>query len=185
MQKKWIAIAALIFASAGQAFAQDDESQEGVYFGAGIGDFSSELNQLNGTSIDFDEDESAYKAFVGWRFNQFLAAQVDYLDLGRSDSTVGLDNLEVKTRGYVARIEGTLPLAFVELFATAGLMFSSVDANLGETEVLDESDNDPVYSVGAGIEVAERLVLRLEYEIIDIETFDDAEAIWLSAAWRL
>jgi hypothetical protein len=33
--------------------------------------------------------------------------------------------------------------------------------------------------------VAERLVLRLEYEIIDIETFDDAEAIWFSVAWRL
>jgi opacity protein-like surface antigen len=78
-----------------------------------------------------------------------------------------------------------LPLSFFELFATAGLLFSSADATLGGTEVFDESDNDPVYSVGAGFEVAERLILRLEYEIIDIESFDDAEAVWFTVAWRL
>ena len=106
------------------------------------------------------------------------------MDLGRSDSSIGTQNFEIETSGFVARIEGTLPLAFFELFATAGIMFSSVEANLGGTEVFDESDEDPVYSVGAGFEIAERLVLRLEYEIIDVEAFDDAEALWFTAAWR-
>jgi OOP family OmpA-OmpF porin len=184
MHRNWIAVAVLAFASAGQALAQDSEEQQGGYVGVGIGDFSTELDQLNGANINFDESESAYKLFGGWRWNQFLAAQLDYYDLGRSDSSVGLQNLEIETSGFVARIEGTLPLSFFELFATAGIMFSSVDGNLGGTEVFDESDEDPVYSVGAGVEIAERFILRLEYEIIDIEAFDDAEAVWFTAAWR-
>lgn len=184
MRKNWIAVAVLALASAGQAFAQDPEDQDGWYIGLGIGEFSSEIDQLNGGDIDFDEDDSAYKFFVGRRFNQFFAIQFDYLDLGNADSRVGTQNLEVDTSGFVARVEGTLPLAFFELFATAGIMFSSVEANLGSTEAFDESDEDPVYSVGAGFEIAERFVIRVEYEIMDIDALDEADAIWLTAAWR-
>ena len=185
IQRNWIAVAVLAFAGAGQAVAQDDDEQQGVYVGGGVGDFSVEIDELDSDDIDFDESDTAYKLFVGYRFNQSFVAQFDYLDLGRSDTAVGLQNLEIETGGLAARIEGTLPLAFVELFATAGLMFSDVEASLGNTEILDESESDPVYSVGVGFEIAERVVLRLEYEIIDIETFDDTEAIWFTAAWRL
>jgi hypothetical protein len=33
------------------------------------------------------------------------------LDLGRSDTAVGLQNLEIETGGYALPLEGTLPLA--------------------------------------------------------------------------
>jgi OOP family OmpA-OmpF porin len=180
MHNNRIVVAVLAFVSAGQALAQDSDEQQGAYIGGGVGDFGAEIDAIN-----FDESATSYKLFGGWRFNQYLAFQFDYLDLGSPDTSVGLQNLEVETSGYAARIEGTLPLSFFELFATAGLLFSSADATLGGTEVFDESDNDPVYSVGAGFEVAERLILRLEYEIIDIESFDDADAVWFTVAWRL
>ena len=183
MDKNWIAVAVLALASAGQALAQDDE-QKGVYVGVGIGDFSQEIDELDDVDFDFDESDTVYKLFVGYRFNQFFGAQLDYLDLGRTGTTIGSQNLDIETGGFAARVEGTIPLAFMEIFATAGLIFSDVEASFGGVEFFDESDDDPVYSVGVGFEVAERLVLRLEYEVIDIETFDDAEAIWLTAAWR-
>ena len=184
MQRKWI-VAALALACAGQAVAQISEEQRGLYVGAGVGDFSVDIDDLDSTDISFDDSDTAYKLFLGYRINQFFGAQLDYMDLGRTESAVGLQNLEIETGGFAARVEGTLPLAFFELFATAGLVFSDVEASFGGTEFFDESDSDPVYSVGAGFEIAERVVLRLEYEIIDIETFDDAEAIWFTAAWRL
>ena len=131
MNTKWIAVAALALAGAGQAVAQDPEEQEGVYVGGGIGDFSMEIDEFDSDDIDFDESDSAYKLFVGYRFNQFFGAQFDYLDLGGSDSGTGLQHLDVETAGYALRIEGTLPLAFFELFATAGLMFADVEGNYG------------------------------------------------------
>jgi OOP family OmpA-OmpF porin len=187
MERKWIAVTVtvLALAGAGQAVAQDSEEQQGMYVGGGIGDFSSELDNINNANINFDESATAYKLFFGYRFNQFFAVQGDFLDLGQSDTNIGPQNLEIETRGYAVRVEGTLPLAFVELFATAGLVFADVTADFNGNEVFDESNDDPVYSVGIGFEIAERAVLRLEYEIIDIESFDDAEAIWFTAAWRL
>ena len=185
MNTNWIAVAALALAGAGQAVAQNpEELQQGVYVGGGIGDFSMEIDDFDTDDIDFDESDSAYKFFVGYRFNQFFAAQFDWLDLGGGDSGTGAEHLDLDTDGYALRIEGTLPLAFFELFATAGMVYSDTEGTFGGVP-FDESDSDPVYSVGAGFEIAERVVLRLEYEIIDIETFDDAEAIWFTAAWRL
>jgi opacity protein-like surface antigen len=179
MSRNLIAVVAVAFSGAGQALAQDSEEQQGIYIGVGIGDAATEINQLS-----VDENETAYKLFVGYRFNQFLALQGDFLDLGRTDSTFGVQNLAVETRGFTARIEGTLPLAFLELFATAGYIFSDVKATLGGSQIFDESDSDLVYSAGAGIEVFERLVLRLEYEIIEIEALDDSKALWITAGWR-
>jgi OOP family OmpA-OmpF porin len=181
-----IAVAVVALAGTGPAMAQDPEEQEGVYVGGGVGDFSVEIDDFDGDDINFDDSDTVYKAFVGYRFNQFFGAQFDYYDLGSSDSPINnLQTLELETAGWAVRVEGTLPLAFFELFATAGLMYSDVEASIGGQEVYDDTDSDPVYSVGAGFEIAERVVLRLEYEIIDIDTFDDTEAIWFTAAWRL
>jgi OOP family OmpA-OmpF porin len=180
MNWNWIAASVLAFASAGQALAQDSEEQQGAYIGGAIGESATQVDVYN-----VDESETAYKLFGGYRFNQFFAVQLDYMDLGRTDSSVGTQHLQIDTRGYAARIEGTLPLAFFELYATAGLIFSSVDGDLNGTEIFSSSDSDPVYGVGAGLEGAERLVLRLEYEIMDIDALDDADAIWFSVAWRL
>ena len=188
MERNWIAfaVAGVALAGAGPAMAQDPEEQEGVYVGGGVGDFSVEIDEFDSDDIDFDDSDTVYKLFVGYRFNQFFGAQFDYYDLGTTNSPINtVQNLEVDTGGYGVRLEGTLPLAFFELFATAGLMYSDVEASIGGQEVYDNTDSDPVYSVGAGFEIAERVVLRLEYEIIDIDTFDDTEAIWFTAAWRL
>ena len=89
MNTNWIAVAALALAGAGQAVAQDPEEQEGVYVGGGIGDFSMEIDDFDADDIDFDESDSVYKLFVGYRFNQFFGAQFDYLDLGGSESGTG------------------------------------------------------------------------------------------------
>ena len=78
MDRNWIAVAVLALAGAGQAVAQDSEEQQGMYVGGGIGDFSSELDQYNGANINFDESNTAYKLFVGYRFNQFFGAQFDF-----------------------------------------------------------------------------------------------------------
>lgn len=52
----------------------------------------------------------------------------------------------------------------------------------------DEDESAARYfvgSAGVGITLFERLNLSLEYEVIDVESFDDADAAWISAAWRL
>jgi opacity protein-like surface antigen len=64
------------------------------------------------------------------------------------------------------------------------MMFYNVDVNLNGGQLIDDSANDMVWSAGVGIDIADRLNLRLEYEQIDIPRFDQANAVWLNAAWK-
>jgi hypothetical protein len=79
---------------------------------------------------------------------------------------------------------GTLPIGFFELFAKVGMMWYDVDLDIENDPTLSDSGEDPIYGVGVGLTLVERLSLRLEYEIVDVDTLDDADAVWITAAWR-
>jgi hypothetical protein len=171
--------------AAGSALAQ--ENPEGFYIGAGLGDFSSNIDNLDDiddVDIDFDEDEDATRIFAGWRFNRFVSAQVDHTDFGESRAALNQLDITADTKGLTPSVVGTLPIGPIELFGRVGVMFYDVEINTDNGPLIDESGEDGVYAVGVGGTLFERLALRLEYETIDIEEFDDADAVWLTASWR-
>jgi OOP family OmpA-OmpF porin len=201
---KAISVASVLLVSAsafaaGPVLAQqtrDDQRKganvEGLYIGGGIGDFSSsiddidQLDQIDDAGIDFTDGDNAMKLFAGWNFNRYFAVQGDYVDFGDqagavSPSVGGTSNV----KGFAPSIVGTIPLGPVELFGRVGMMFYNLDVNLnGGGQVIDDSANDLVWSAGVGIDIKDRLNLRLEYEQIDIPQFDEANAVWLNAAWK-
>jgi hypothetical protein len=63
-------------------------------------------------------------------------------------------------------------------------MFYEIDLNLTGGRIIDERGEDTVWGAGLGIDVLDRLNLRLEYEEIDISELDEADALWLNAAWK-
>ena len=164
---------------------------EGFYLGAGVGDFSSAVDEINSlddvddVGIDFSDGDNAKKIFAGWRFNRFVAVQADFVDFGEasgfvSPSVSGTSDVE----GIAPSVVGTLPLGPVELFGRVGMMFYEVDLNLTGGRFIDESGEDLVWGAGVGIDIGERLNLRLEYEEIDIAELDEADALWLNLAWK-
>jgi hypothetical protein len=196
MRKTTTVAVALLAMAAGPALAQDDDDRagrnlEGFYLGGGIGDFSSSVDEINSldsiddAGIDFSDGDNATKVFAGWHFNRFFAVQADFVDFGESSGAVtpsvsGTSDVQ----GLAPSIVGTLPIGPIELFARVGVMFYEVDLNLTGGRFVDESGEDLVYSAGIGIDVLDRLNLRLEYEEIDIAELDEADALWLNAAWK-
>jgi OOP family OmpA-OmpF porin len=174
----------------GPVLAQDRDSRgnrAGFYIGAGVGDFSTDLNDISDVDeadLDFNDDDTALKVFAGWRFNRFFAFQVDYTDFGESSANTALLNVTSDTRGLAPTVVGTLPLGPIELFAKAGIMWYDLDVDIDGGQVFDDSGRDPVFGAGIGFTVAQRLNLRAEYEVVDIEGLDDAKAVWITAAWR-
>ena len=68
---------------------------------------------------------------------------------------------------------------------TSRLIFYDLEVTTPNiSDRIDQSDNDLVYSVGVGFTFVHRFNLQLEYEILDISEFDDADAYWLNASWR-
>jgi len=160
------------------------DENSGLYLGAGLGDFSTEIDSIGDVDLDFDEDSDASRIFAGWRFNRVIAAQLDYFDFGDSSAATNLLSIESDARGIAPSLVATLPLGPVELFVKGGWLFYDLEVTADGDEIFDESENDPMYGVGVGITLLERLALRAEYEIIDISEIEDAEAVWITAAWR-
>ena len=199
--KKAITVAAVLLAmAAGPALAQrndrrDDDragrNLQGFYLGGGVGDFSSAVDEINNlddiddVGIDFSDGDNATKVFAGWNFNRFFAVQGDFVDFGESSGVVSTSARGTSdVQGLAASIVGTRPIGPIELFGRVGIMFYDVDLNLTGGRVIDESGEDLVWSAGLGIDVLDRLNLRLEYEEIDIAELDEADALWLTAAWK-
>jgi OOP family OmpA-OmpF porin len=196
MKKVMSAAALLLGLTAGPVLAQDDDDRagrnlSGFYLGGGVGDFSAavdeidEISDIDDAGIDFSDSDNATKLFVGWNFTQFFAVQADYVDFGESSGFVaptvsGTSELQ----GLAPSVVGTLPIGPIELFARVGMMFYEVDLNLTGGRLVDESGEDVVWSAGLGFDVLDRLNLRLEYEEIDIEELDEADAVWLNVAWK-
>ncbi len=176
----------------GSAAAADDTfaNRQGFYLGAGVGDFSTSLDNANNlgdvtdANLDFGSNNDSTKIFAGWRFNRFFAAQFDYTNFGESNADLAAGNITAKTKGYTPSLVGTLPLGPVELFARAGVIFYDLNVNNDTSNLVDTSGHDPLYGAGIGVTIAKRVSLRAEYERINISDLNDANAVWLTAAWR-
>jgi hypothetical protein len=77
---------------------------------------------------------------------------------------------------------------YFEVYGRAGYYFydatRGVEDELDNRVQFDEESEDFVYGAGVGANLGEKLNLRLEYEKYDLEGLDDADALWLNAAWR-
>jgi len=184
------ALAVAAFAAAPGAWAQDNES--GFYAGGGVGSFDvkiDDFDEVDDTIDRYDSDDTAWKAFAGWRANPYLALELAYVNLGSPDDEILPDTrLTIETDGFAPYVVGTLPIGdWFELFAKAGYYWYDVEARLTSPlgDVRDsDSDSTFTWSAGAGVNLFERVNLRLEYENFDFDEADDAQALWLTGAYR-
>jgi len=181
------AIAATFAASAWAA----DGNESGLYLGGGIGEFQVDIDDFDdvGTTIDrYESDDTAWKAFAGWRANKNLAFEVAYVNLGSPEDEISPDVfVEIETDGFAPYVVGTLPFAAFELFAKAGYLVYETKARVTSpsgTTVVDDNDEEFTWSAGVGLNLFETLNLRLEYEMFDVQNIDDANALWLTGAVR-
>jgi hypothetical protein len=197
--KSGILAATLVALSCGTALAQSPDNDEGLYIGAGYGQFNVNVDDIDDTDealSAIDDEDNAWKIFAGWRLNPYVAFELNYVDFGENSGSTGSDtggssgNYTAELAGFQPAIYGIFPLGPVELFGKVGYYFYDVDLALNLDDLdednfsADTSEEALSYGFGIGGTVFERLNLKVEYELIDSDVFDDLDAIWASAAWR-
>ena len=189
--KNGITAALLLSGLAAAAAAQADE-ESGFYAGAGVGVFDvriDDFDDIDATIDDYDSDDTAWKVFGGWRMTKYFAAEVAYVNLGSPDDEILPDlTLTTETDGFAPYLVGTFPIGdWFELFAKAGYYWYETEVQI-DTPIgsASESDSDSTFTwtAGMGINFFEHINVRLEYEQFDIDQVDDAEALWLTGAYR-
>jgi OOP family OmpA-OmpF porin len=165
-----------LLACSAPAHAEDS----GAYVGFGVGEASNKVGE-------FDDSSTLYKAFGGYAFNQYFAAELAYVDAGVQRDRIGDLELSNEASGVIASAILRLPLtqgfalygkighAFYDAKATARL------GNLRETET--ESENDLTYGFGVELAVWRGLRVRAEYEIVDVNE-GDYEMVSASAVYK-
>jgi hypothetical protein len=196
--KRGIIATTLLALSCGTALAQSPENDEGLYVGAGFGQFNVKVDDQEDTldAIErIDDDDRAWKIFAGWRINPYFAAELAYVDFGENSGSTGSDasgssgDYTLDLAGFQPAIYGIFPIGPVEVFGKLSYYFSDIDLRFDFDELdaenfQSESEDVFAYGFGAGVTLFERLHAKLEYEKIDSDIIDDLDAIWLSGAWR-
>jgi OOP family OmpA-OmpF porin len=147
------------------------EQASGFYAGAGIGDATIEVDD-----VDFDASDTAFKVFGGYSFNQNFAVELTYFDGGapkENFSEFGVNgSVEAEVDGLIASMVGRIPVG--DTFALFGkLGFASYDVKAtaragGFSASEDGSDEDIAYGVGASLGFGQSFEVRAEYEAIDV-----------------
>src|SRR5512139_998696 len=164
-----------IGASVGQAWVDASAGEVEAAFATDDGFLAS------GTTID--DSDTGWKAFVGYRFNPYLALEGGYVDLGKATFTTTIASAPPP---YVApfQIHGTAEATGVNLVAIVGVPLGSAaflfakggafhwDADftetipsLGVTRVArSESDTKPTYGAGVELRLGHGARVRAEWE---------------------
>lgn len=193
--KRAIMAATLLAMGSGAAYAQSPDNERGLYVGGGVGQFNVEIDNpgdLGDTLRSLDDDDTAWQAFVGWRLNPYISLQAAYIDFGRpqddfSSSAGNHGRFRAELSGFAPAVIGTLPLGPVELSAKLGYYIYDLKLS-GDVNDLEfnrkDSGEDLMYGVGVGMTFFDHLHAKLEYEKIDLDEVDDANAFWLTGQWR-
>ena len=131
-----------------------------------------------------DRSDTAYKIAVGLQANQYVAIELQYIDLGEanykgnaSDGVLSFsEKLKTDTSGFGANLVGTYPIEDFTLFAKAGYHYLKTkgsykyDESFTGLSPYSESESKtvrnwtPSFGVGASYNITQELAVVAEYE---------------------
>ncbi|NGP54514.1 outer membrane beta-barrel protein [Thioalkalivibrio sp. XN8] len=151
-------------------------ADSGFYLGGSIGRslLEADISDPGTGSLDFDDGDSAWKAFGGFNIDAFvidLAIEGGYVDFGQPTDRIAGNDVELDLTGWNLFGLAGLELGPVGVFAKAGFMDWSADTRLNGARIGSDGGTDAAYGVGARFSLFSAEV-RAEYEYFDVEDID-------------
>lgn len=186
-----------IAAAPALCLADGTDNPSGPYIGGAVGRFNLDIQHLDdvpdAVQTIHHSDDNSWKAYLGYRFNPYIALEAAYIDFGSTsdqfEATGSNGNYEVKLKGFAPSLVLSWPLGPVELFGKAGEYYYDVDTHInfdnpGPNITSSHSRNDFVWGGGVGFVIFSHVALRAEYEKLEIQSGGSTDALWLGAAYR-
>jgi opacity protein-like surface antigen len=177
-----IITAALFLSMAGIYAAQ--AADHGFYLGAGLGQSKLDPNQsrVNFSALNYDDKDQGYKLIAGIRPLDVLGAELNYVDLGKTDGSGSGGALRSKAQLFNASVLGYVPLPFVDVFGKVGIGRSKARYQAEGISSLKLDSTD--FTWGAGVQAHFRsLAARLEYERFNLPRTNTSSMVSLGITW--
>lgn len=162
-------LAVVLAAAASNAFSQGFFDKPAAYGGFGYAKHSfDDDGQLRGTNLD--DSDNGLHAFGGYRFNQYLAAELSVRDLGEYTARGAGYSYSSEFSAVTIGAVGFLPLGDrFSLYGRVGAGAVSLDEKLtGNGLRISDDDSGSTVTLGAGVEFRpfghDGLALRLGWE---------------------
>jgi OmpA-OmpF porin, OOP family len=184
MKARSLAVAAL--ASAGCFFSAQALAQLYVGFSVGQTNFGDDIDETLVDVGTVDSSDNGFKAFGGYRFNKYVAAELEYFKLGEAtySGTFGgatVTGGKLRLSGYNLSAVGILPLSErFSGFAKLGIFLWEAKASEttgGVPTEAKEDGNDLSFGLGASYDFTNNLAARLEWQRLVV---DSSEVDYLS-----
>jgi OOP family OmpA-OmpF porin len=183
-----VALGVALGLAASVALAQKAPVDPGFYVGGAVGQglvhFSDTFLAINGggsSTLTRDETDTAWKLFAGYRIHRNIAVEGGYTDFGqfsatrRLNSGSGSASESLKIKGWHLQAVGLLPLRNFDLFAKAGGVYATVEAQKsvsGSVSFVPGTDTHPKTSslaflggIGAAYNFTKNFSIRTELEV--------------------
>jgi len=162
-------------------------AQPGFYIGGGVGQANVEKDagdfDYQGNNFKVDDDDSAWKAFIGYNFLPWLSIEGGYKDFGNFRQNVNGETLRVDPTGWDAYVVGSLPIGPIDLFAKVGGI--SLKSDVSSNVFGQEDDTDTQLAYGAGIAYnLGHFAFRVEAEGFDDNEVDDFYMVSAGVTYR-
>lgn len=161
----------------GSAQAADN----GFYLGGSLGRSNIQVEEA---ALEFDGDDTAWKIIAGFRPLDWLGVEVNYVDFGNPDDSIGPVNIEAESTGISAFALGFVAVGPVDLFIKGGLVNWDATVSSPALPALSSDDDGTDFAYGAGVQFRVwSLSVRGEYEVFDIEDLDDVNLLSVGVTW--
>lgn len=175
LKRKQTILAALLAPAllAGAAYA----AEPGFYVGASGGQTFIDTD-IGDSEYTVDDDETGWKAYLGYQFLPWLGVEAGYVDFGSFNS----DNLfegtsfdaDVDLSAWEGFLVGSVPIGPVDLFAKVGAADITSEVQTRNFGQDSENDTQLAYGVGAAYNFGKgHWGLRVEAEGYDDNEVDD------------
>jgi len=151
-------------------------AEPGFYVGGSFGQTTVDMDAGDfgyngGGDFKIDDDDTGWKAFIGYQYLDWLGFEGGYTDFGGVSDKIRGTSVDVDITGWDGFMVLSLPLGSWDLFAKAGAINFQTDLNLGSTK---EDDNDVQFAYGAGVAYNfGHWSVRVEAEGFDDNEVDD------------
>jgi OOP family OmpA-OmpF porin len=168
--KKFNKIAMALAAGLMAGVAMADAPQ--LYVGVGAG--QSEFQEFCDAYSSCDDNDTSWKVLGGAQFNEYLAVEFQYQDLGEASGRDGGAREGIEAHAFGIHILPQIPLT-QDLSAFLRLGF--VRAGVDNTGALDGTDYETTTSYGLGLQynVTSNIAIRAEYDFIHNVGDDDED----------
>ncbi len=168
------------------SFAQAGET--GWYLGGSVGSAAIEAEITDDPDVPpFDEDDFAWKAFVGYNFGITpvfdLGIEGGYVYLGSPSADIEGETLKLELTGIDLFGVIGFDIGPVGLFGKVGYVSWDVEGVVDGTTVLSDDGSDVAYGLGLRFNLAS-VEIRGEYELFDIEDADNVAMYSLGLAYH-